>query len=424
MKKVINNRFQETYYEETLANGLKVVLWEKKDFVKSFFMIATPFGALDLEQIDENQQEYKFHSGLAHFLEHKMFEKKEQDVMEQFTAMGASCNAFTSYTETAYYFSTSEHPEKPLNLLLDFVQNLDISEESVEKEKGIIIQELDMYEQMSESKIINETMSALFENHPLKYDIGGNHESVNATTKKELEQCYKLNYHPSRMILVGVSGHNPTKLMDVIRNNQEKKTFPEISKVKRKVVDEKREVHKSDHVFAMDVSMPKVNLAFKCEGIKDIQERNKKEWSYKLLFDMYFSSLNEDYQNWLDKNIVNSSFSFEIDFGYDYGLIMFYSETTKVDEFLLMMIETLKNIDTVSEKRLEQLKRRYFGVNINSLTSGKQVAITYMRNYFSELDFFSSLEVIETITSEDLLKALKELDLKNYTKVIIEPIHQ
>ena len=421
MKKITNHRFKETYFEETLDNGLHVVLWNKPHYEKSFFMMATPLGALDLHQVDENGKLYEFSSGIAHFLEHKMFEKPDHDVMDEFTAMGANCNAFTSYTETAYYFSTSEDPQEPLNLLMDFVQELDISEESVEKEKGIIIQELEMYQQMSESRIINETMSSLFEEHPLKYDIGGDTQSVSHTTKEELERCYALNYHPSKMILVGVSGKDPEVLMEIIRKNQEKKSFPPVSSVERKPFHEKNEVLKKEHEFKMDISIPKVNIAFKCAGIEDVELRNKKEWCFKMLFDMYFSSLNVEYQTWLDDKIINNSFSYEIDFGKDYGILMFYSESEQPEVFQETVLKRLNTIENIDDAILEQLKRRYFGLSINALTSERQVAITYMRNYFANLDFFASIDVIETITKEDLLKALKEIDLDNFAKIVIRP---
>ena len=157
MKRITNERYQETYYTETLENGLRVVLWYKPGYARSLFMMATPLGAMDLIQEDAQGNTYSYPAGIAHFLEHKMFEKQDQDVMNEFSRMGANVNAFTSYNETAYYFSTSGSIEGPLDLLLDFVQQLDISDASVEKEKGIIVSELNMYQQMSDSRLLMET---------------------------------------------------------------------------------------------------------------------------------------------------------------------------------------------------------------------------------------------------------------------------
>lgn len=420
MKRIYNERFQESYIEETLDNGLKVILWEKKDFAKSFFMMATPLGALDLNQ-HSSQKEYRFPAGIAHFLEHKMFEDEEKDVMDLFAEMGANVNAFTSYSETAYYFSTANNPEKPLNLLLDFVQELNISEESVEKEKGIIIQELEMYQQMSEVRIINETFGCLFNEHPLIYDIGGDRDSVSSTTKQQLEECYALNYHPSKMILVGVTGKDSEKILDLIKANQANKKFAKVEHVERDQYNEPKQVNKKSHTLSMDISVPKVTVSFKMPGNKNAFERNRKEWCYKMLFDLYFSSLNPEYQRWIDEEIINPSFSFEIDLGADYGLLLFYSESEKTDEFEAIIFDTLKNIETIEESMLEKLRNRYFGISINALNDHKQIAVSFMRNYFAGLDFFEALEVVESIDANDLLTCLSEIDFDNYTKVIIEP---
>lgn len=421
MNKIENPRFQETYVEEVLENGLRVVLWHKPDFVKSFFLMATPLGSLDLYQ-EMDGKEIAFPAGIAHFLEHKMFEDEDElDVMDQFAQMGANVNAFTSYSETAYYFSTASNPIKPLHLLLDFVQKLSISEQSVEKEKGIIIQELEMYQQMSEMRILNETLASLYQQHALKYDIGGDNESVSMITKQQLEDCYQLNYHPSNMILVGVSAQDPELLLKEIKANQSKKHFAPKVSIHRKNCDEPKIVARKEHQFSMDISIPKITVSFKLDGVKNVIERNKKEWALKLLFDQYFSTLNPNYQKWMDEDIINSSFSFEIDFGDDYGLLLFYSETDKLNEFEKIIMDTLKSVDGIKQSALDSLKNRYFGMNINALNDHKQIAITYMRNYFSKIDFFEALEIVESIQVEDLYKVLKEIDLNNYCKVIIHP---
>ena len=213
MNKVVSDRYQECYYEETLPNGLKVVVWHKPGYEKSFAMMSTQMGAFDISQIDSKGNTYQYPPGIAHFLEHKLFENENRDVMEDFSKMGASVNAATTYDLTTYYFQTSTDLYEPLNLLLDFTQSLDITKESVEKEKGIINQELSMYDQMSDFKLVKETFAALFKDHPMKYDIGGTTDSVNNTTLEQLEACYKYNYHPSTMICMIVTGKEPQEVL-------------------------------------------------------------------------------------------------------------------------------------------------------------------------------------------------------------------
>lgn len=423
MKQVNNERYQEHYVEETLDNGLHVVLWQKPDYEKSLFMMATPLGAMDMKQVDEQGKEYHFPAGIAHFLEHKMFEMGDKDVMDLFSKMGANVNAFTSYTETAYYFSTSNDIRKPLNLLLDFVQSLQITEESVEKEKGIIIQELNMYKQMPDNRLLMETFSSLYEHHPLKYDIGGDDESVSSITLEQLQECYRLNYHPSTMVLVGVGNHDPKEILALIKENQASKTFPKISNVHRLPFEEPEEPARTDFSFTMDVSIPKTAYAYKLSGVKDAMERAKKEWCLKTMLDAHFSSLNPAFQGWIDEGIINDYVGSEVDLGEDHGLLMFYAETDEEERFEQIIKETMQAImkAEIDEDVLLRLKRRYFGQSIRSLNSFDDIAITYIRNYFEGLDFFEAMDVLYDITLEDLQDACRMLNDQYVCRVQLKP---
>ena len=423
MIKKENKRYQESYVEETLDNGLHVVLWQKPDYAKSLFMMATPLGALDMKQKDEEGKEYAFPAGIAHFLEHKMFEMEDGDVMELFSNMGANVNAFTSYTETVYYFSTTADVIQPLHLLLDFVQDLSITEESVEKEKGIIIQELNMYKQMSDQRLLMETFSSLYKHHPLRFDIGGDEESVTSITLEQLKQCYNINYHPGKMILVGVSAQDPKMLLEEIKKNQQKKVFPAAKKVTRIIQEEPYTPARKDFEFQMDVSMPKLSIAYKMCGVKDIYERIKKEWAIRMVLDATFSSLNPDFQKWLDEGIINDFVGSEVDLGKDYGMMMFYSETNKKEAFLAIVKDIVQKIkiEGISQSLLEQLKKRYYGQSLRSLNSFDDIAITMVRNYFDQSDFFASMDVLYDITLQDVNEACQMIDIDNFCVVDLLP---
>lgn len=424
MKKITNQRYRETYVDETLENGLRVILWQKPNYQKSLFMMATPLGAVDLKQIDEEGNTYTFPCGIAHFLEHKMFAMGDQDVMEAFSNMGANVNAFTSYHETAYYTSTSGDPLPPLSLLLDFVQELDVTEASVEKEKGIIIQELHMYKEMSDQRLIMETYSSLFHEHPLKYDIGGDDESVRSIDVDILKECYRLNYHPSKMMLIGVSGHDPEMLLDSIRENQAKKQFPKVQHVTRMDIKEPSNVMREDYTFAMDVSKPKLAVAYKLAGIADPYERTRKEWALRLLLDANFSSINPAYQTWIDDEIINDFCGSDADFGEDYGTIMFYGETLRSDAFITLCEQCIHHMQEarITQDILEQLKRRYFAQSIRSLNSFDDIAITFIRCCFEHIDFFDSLDILYDITMEDIKIAAK--DITNAHRAIVRLVPQ
>ena len=424
MNKVISTKYQETYYEETLDNGLKVIVWHKPNYEKSFALMGTPLGGFDLSQINKKGQIKEYPSGVAHFLEHKMFEKDNEDVMEEFSRMGANVNAATSYDNTCYFFQTSDDIEEPLNLLLDFAQNIDINTESVEKEKGIIVQELNMYQQMSDFRLVRETFASLYENHPLKFDVGGTTDDVINTTLDDLLDCFKYNYHPSNMICVVVTGKEPDVIFDIIRKNQNNKRFETIELMKRKNVNEPKEVVLKNKSFEMDVNKPKLNIAFKFDGIKNSKDRVLVDTGLRFILDILFTPVNPEYQEWLDNNIINDFFGYDYDFGSDYGYLMIYSETSKKDEFIKMVfnkIQSLKNM--IFDKEIfEQLKRRYFGENIRELNDFENIAFNYVRFYFNNIDYLSVYDCIESMKIDDLQNVLKFLSFDQFSIIECNPM--
>lgn len=407
MKHIINERYREVYDQEILDNGLEVILWHKEGYEKSLFMMVTPFGAQNLVQQDEQGNIIHHPRGIAHFLEHKMFAMHGEDVMNRFSAMGANVNAFTSYQETAYYASTSGDPKEPLNLLLDFVQELDIDEASVEKEKGIIISELHMYQEMSDQRLLMETYASLYQKHALRYDIGGDDESVSATTLEQLYRCYEWNYHPSRMILICVSGHDSQELLEIIRQNQAKKQFSAPLLIRSCEETEPAQVARSDYEFTMDVSNPKLCVAYKLCGIEEPYGRLRCEWGIRFLLDAYFSSLNPQYQNWLDEGIINDYCGCDVDIGKAVGSILFYSETKKQEEFIALCAQCMKQVrkGEISDHLLAQLKKRYYAQSIRAMNSFDDIAISFVRSRFLGVDYFKTLDHLYYLQAVDIAHA-------------------
>ena len=410
MNKIYNKFFDETYYTETLNNGLTVLIFHKPEFNTSVCSFGTPYGALKINE-KFNNKKYSFNPGIAHFLEHKLFETKGEDMMNAFSSMGANVNAFTSYRETVYYFSiTGSEIEKPLNLLLDFVQELNISEESVEKEKGIICQELAMYKQMPDQRLLNETYKCLYHYFPMKYDIGGNDKTVNAITKEELELCYKINYHPSNMVLVITTPINPNKIIKIIRNNQNSKEFKKISKPVVSNKKEPLEVVNKRYKFKMPINTNKHLYALKIKpSFKNANDAFKKEWSLRILLETYFSSLNPDYQYWLDQNIINDFFGFEIEFDLDCANVLFYIENDD-EKILPRLIEDTLKKDLLNEDKLEQIKRRYIGIMFDVFNDVESFNSGYIRDYLSGLDFFEALDDLKNISLKDVEKSREYLN--------------
>lgn len=425
MKQTIEPRFDETYYTETLDNGLTLIIWHKPLFTTTSCIFATPYGAFDACQTLKDGTVIQDTAGIAHFLEHKMFECEHGDVMTDFSEMGASVNAFTSYTETCYTFSTCQNEiEKPLNLLLDFVQKLQITDESVEREKGIIIQELAMYQQMPDSRLFNETFKALYAAHPLNEDIGGTAESVSATTRKQLEECYQRNYHPSRMTLAVVTPHDPLEVLRIVKENQSGKSFADQPSLFRTPVGEPAEVAHRHAVIHMDVSRTKVSLAYKFKPVlKSDYDRITEEWAVRFLLESHFTALNPEFQNWLDQGIINDYFFYEVDFGKDYAMMMFVNETEDAEHFQ-QFIE--KQLAILKEKKLSlqllsQLKKRYAGQAMRIYNSPDDIAASIIKGLFSGVDTFTLIHLIESINTGQIHDTFIQLDFSNSALIKISP---
>lgn len=420
MKKIHNDFFDEDFYIEKLDNGLEVVIFNKKDFLTTACAFATSYGALNTDEVLDGK-EYHFHPGVAHFLEHKLFESEDKNIFEEFSNMGCNVNAFTSYHETVYYFSTTNKEiEEPLNLLLDFVQKLDITDENVEKEKGIICQELAMYMQNPDSRLLQETYRSLYHNYPLKYDIGGDDASVNAISKDELDLCYKINYHPNNMVLLIVSPLDVNYLMDIVKENQSKKHFDEQKDVKTLMIDEDDSVVRKEFSFEMDINKPKHVYALKLKpNFKDSDDIVYKQWCMDLYLKAYFSSINKDYQEWLNKGLINDYFGYEVDFDKDYAYILFYNESEE-DNVKELVDNELKK-DLITEEILTSIKRRYIGNSFDTLNDVESFDTGYVRDYVNGIDYFKSIEILTHISLDDLKAVFKGFDYSNYALIHILP---
>ncbi|WP_010093319.1 EF-P 5-aminopentanol modification-associated protein YfmH [Ornithinibacillus scapharcae] len=203
MSKKQYNHIQETLYQEKLDNGLTVFLLPRPQMSKTYAIFSTNYGSIDRTFVPIGETDkITVPDGIAHFLEHKLFEKEDRDVFADFGKQGASANAYTSFTKTAYLFSATTNIEENVKTLLDFVQDPYFSEKSVEKEKGIIGQEIKMYDDQPDWQSFMGTLKGLFKETPVNIDIAGTVESISKITKDDLYTCYHTFYHPENMVFL------------------------------------------------------------------------------------------------------------------------------------------------------------------------------------------------------------------------------
>lgn len=422
MEKIYYQTLKETLYHETMTNGLEVYILPKAGFEKTYGLFSTRFGSVDTTFVPLGKQEMvKVEDGIAHFLEHKMFDMKDGDASDKFAALGANTNAFTSSSRTAYLFSTTSHEEQCVELLLDFVQSLDITDESVEKEKGIICQEIKMYEDDPDWRVYFGSIQNLYHVHPVKIDIAGTCESVNNIYKDMLEMCYQTFYHPSNMMLFVVGNVDVDHLMETIRKNQDKKSFPAPQKIQRQQVDEPQSVFLKKKIETMQVEMNKLIVSIKVNDVPDDPlAKIKRELSINILFDLLFSKSSSLYNEWLSKEIINDTFSASFTQERDYAFILIGGDQDNYELLYDTIMNFIRNIDdfVIESDDFERIKRKNIGNFINMFNSPESIANLFSRYYFEGIDALNIVDYVSDIHLDDVKNVTKYFD-ENMTSVFI-----
>lgn len=404
--------------KETLPNGLQVLLVHKPDYQRSLFLLGTKVGGFDIDQnVDGTLVHHK--SGLAHYLEHQMFYLDGEDVSELFAGLQCSTNAYTSYTETAFYFSTTADVKQPLKLLFDFVENLDVTNKTIEKEKGIILSEYDMYQQSSEQRLFKETLISLYKNHPMKVDVLGSKEDIQNMRMEDLKYFYELNYDPSKLCLVGITGKDTDEIMEWIKDCQkdvESKCDKEISRVFK---EEPMEVNRKEFVDTMDISQPFVCVGFKMKPCSNVMESIEKDFAVNMWLDSLMGPLNPKFQEWLDQRIFTQFVGAEADFTTDHSYVLFYAQTTNPDAFIELVKEQVKK-ETISNEDYQSLRAQAIANNLRGLNHFDGLANDLLRSHFENFDYMDSLNRIQKMSLDKVLSNLDDLDFSNVcvTKIL------
>lgn len=424
MEKLYFNTLKETLYHEKMDNGLEVYLLPKPGFEKTYGLFSTNFGAIDTTFVPLGQEEMiKVEDGIAHFLEHKMFDMNGTDASDEFAKLGASTNAFTSSSRTAYLFSTTSNEYPCIELLLDFVQKLEITPESVEKEKGIIGQEIKMYDDDPDWRVYFGSIQNLYNLHPVAIDIAGSVETVNNTTKEMLETCYNTFYHPSNMMLFVVGNIDANKAISIIRSNQAKKDFKMANKIVCQKVFEPNNIKVKENVLTMDVEMNKIIVSIKINEILDDPKlKIKRELAINLLFDLLFSKSSKLYNDWLNRGIINDSFSANFTQERDYAFIQIGCDCDDYETLKDNLMDLIKNFKDIKieESDFERIKKKNIGLFINMFNSPESIANIFSRYYFEGTIAFDLIDEVAKISLDDIYSMFKYFDLDYASTCIVK----
>ncbi|HAP8309748.1 TPA: insulinase family protein [Enterococcus faecium] len=410
MNKTEYEQINETLYHEVLPNGLTVYLLPKNDYHKTYGLFSTNYGSIDNEFIPYGEKEkVKVPDGIAHFLEHKLFEKEDGDVFQLFGKQGASANAFTSFTKTSYLFSTTDQVEKNLTTLIDFVQAPYFTEETVNKEKGIIGQEIQMYEDDPNWRMFFGILNNLYPTHPLHIDIAGTVESIDKITAQDLYTCYRTFYQPSNMVLFVVGKMEPEKLMKLIRENQEAKNFPPKQEIVRYFPENTKEIIKQS---ALEAAITRDKFVLGIKGLDTLPQEGTELLRYKtainLLFQMILGNTSRNYLAMYNQGIIDDSFGFEFSLDREFHFADFSGDTDepeKAAEKVKAIILGFADDPEVSETNLDLLKKKMLGQYFQSLNSIEYIANQFTQSLFGDRTLFDLPEIIDSIQMKDVLAA-------------------
>ena len=401
----------DLYYEK-LDNELEiyVVPMDKNDIYVTF---STKYGSNNIEFVAQNSKMSKFPLGIAHFLEHKMFEQSDgTDPFAFYSERGCDANANTTNIKTTYLFSGPSFIEDNLNYLINYVQEPYFTDENVEKEKGIIIQEIKMYQDDPTSVLYETLLKNMFVNHPMKNPVIGTIKDVKSITKDDLFKCYNTFYNPSNMFIVVTGNVNPQEVIDIIKNNQDKKEFKSI-KIKNKKYNEPDNVKKECENIKFNVSIPKCAVGFKTKINNDLY----KQLLYLLiLFDSKYGSTSNLYKELIDEKIINTNLFLDIENTEDHVALIVAGISYK-PELLLDKIINCKY--KVTEKEFNRKKKTllssliFMSDNIYSLNNSiMNDIVKYGKVNYNRYNIIKSLNYEEFNTYIDL-------DFTNYSKIII-----
>ncbi|RFU61662.1 EF-P 5-aminopentanol modification-associated protein YfmH [Peribacillus glennii] len=414
MEKITFGQLQEELFHEKMENGLQVYILPKAGFNKTYATFTTKYGSIDNHFKPLDSDEFiKVPDGIAHFLEHKLFEKEDGDVFQQFSKQGASANAFTSFTRTAYLFSSTTDFEKNLTTLIDFVQEPYFSEKTVEKEKGIIGQEINMYDDNPDWRLYFGCIENMFHNHPVKIDIAGTVESIANITKDMLYTCYETFYHPSNMLLFVVGPVDPGHTMSLIRDNQNGKDYKEQAEIGRNFEAEPASVAKKNQILRMNVQTPKVMLGIKASDVNLAGEAMlRAELTVNVLLEVLFGKSSDFYEELYSEGFIDQSFSYDYTQEQGFGFALIGGDSARPEELadqLKQILAKAKAGEGITDQTVARTIKKKIGSFLRSLNSPEYIANQFTRYAFNDMDLFDVVPALEQITSQDVKMAANKL---------------
>ena len=418
MKTVDSAVLHEKYYEIDHKSGLKIFVMPKEHYSSAYAVIGTRYGSIDTKFKRSDRSDFvTVPEGIAHFLEHKLFESEELDAFTRYAETGASANAYTSFDKTCYLFQCTDRFEDSLRILLDFVTHPYFTKETVEKEQGIIGQEITMYYDVPGWMSTFNLLKCLYKNHPVRIDIAGTVDSISHITDKLLYDCYDTFYNLNNMALAVVGNVDVDSVLAVCDEVLKKSADV---KIERTFEQEPREIVKSYEEYHLSVGMPVFSFGYK-EECKTPMRTVKELIEMNVLLEVLAGETSPLYTSLFEKGLINSSFSKEYFVGNGYEAVIFDGESNNAAEVAQEIKAEVENLRTngFSDERFEAARRSLYGKEIMSYNDVDDVANSMIASCFGGFGVFDALEIYKSVQKSDIEKLLAEKLNEQYSALSI-----
>ena len=422
MNKTYYPKLDETVYRQKLPNGLTVCVIKKPCFARKCAYFVTDFGSIH-RKFTLDGKTVETPAGVAHYLEHKMFDMPgDRDINEEFAALGANVNAFTSYDMTAYYFSCTENFSASLRLLLEFVTTPYFTEESVEKERGIIAQEILMYDDSPESRVFEEMVQNLYAHHPLRVPISGTVESIQAITAETLYDCHRAFYRPGNMILCVAGDVDENEVLSIAEE-----LTPDDPGVRAEVdlgPEEAMTFVKPLTRLAMDVAMPSFQLGFKCPAGLTGSEFAHWELVAELACEALMGESSELYLRLYEEGLIDSSFGWGVETIDGSAMVLAVGDSDYPEQVRDAIIEESQRLAVtgISEEEFRRMIRSFLGRRVKDLDSFESECFRICAYHWEDFDYLRFPEHFETVSREELNAFWREnIRAERCAMAIVEP---
>ena len=410
MQVIENLKVKEKLYIEKLDNGLTVMIIPKSGIQKKYVIWGTNYGSNDNKFIVPGENgETEVPNGVAHFLEHKLFEQENgTNSLDTLTALGVNANAYTTNDHTAYLFECTDNFYEALDELMDYVQHPYFTDENVEKEKGIIGQEIMMYDDYPDWQVYLNAMKAMYHKNPIKIDITGTIETISHIDKDILYKCYKTFYNPSNMALVVCGDFNPEEIIEEIKKRLvDNKNQGEI---KRITSEEKNSIVQEIIEKKFEVSRPLFTIGIK-DDTTNQEKIVKKHIAIEIIMNLIIGRSSKLYKKLYNEGILSGQPSLDYEFGKTYAHILITGQATEPEKLYKDFKNTVKQFKEqgINEQDYERIKKLIYGGYVKEYNDIQDISRMFLADYFKGINSFEYIEEIEGINLKYLNQILTDV---------------